>query len=164
MNAELNELITNFLNFLNEEYHSLVKIKVFLLGIPELISNGKINQLEFQNFLEKYELQTASMIYEKNRFKDQIAEKLSTSREEVNFKVLVNLGFHDFEDIGRRVLRISNEITLLLVKISVYLKNFTRMQQEFKRLNHFLSHNDYSPRGESAFTAYNPGRNFYGEA
>ncbi|MCP5102918.1 MAG: hypothetical protein GY950_06055 [bacterium] len=160
--VKLNTIVENFLTFLAEEYRYLTRIKLFLVKVPEMIVNGDINQLEFQDFLEKYELETARFIFEKNRFKEEIARELQSPIEEITFKRLAGLGHRGFEDKGLRVLRISNEINLLLLKISVYLKNFSRMQDEFKRLNNFLYQGDYSARG--AEPSYNPGGNFYVEA
>ena len=103
-----------------------------------------------------------SFLAEKNWHLEKIAEKLNIKKEQVNFKLLVTMGYKEFEDKGRRVLRISNEITLLLYKISVYMKNYLKPQQEFMRLNNFLYQKDYSPRGVEV--PYHPGKNFYGEA
>jgi hypothetical protein len=157
-------IIQDFLTFLAEEYSYLTRIKVFLLKVPELITSGQVNELEFQNFLEKYELETSRFLYEKNRFKEEIARELNLPIEQVTFRRLVNLGYRGFEDKGRRVLKVSNEISLLLLKISIYLKNFARMQNEFRRLNTFLYQHDYSARGTDSSYSYTPGRNFHGEA
>jgi hypothetical protein len=151
-----------FLSFLAEEYDYLTKIKIFLIRIPELIAAGDINELEFQNFLEKYEVETAHFLHEKNRYKERIAKQLNIPVQQVTFNKLVQLGYREFEDKAWRVLKITNDINLLLVKISVYLRNFAKLQNEFKRLNSFLYQNDYSARG--APTSYSPGRNFHGEA
>lgn len=37
----MNELVKKYLDFLDEEFQYLTKIKLFLLGIPELIANGE---------------------------------------------------------------------------------------------------------------------------
>lgn len=154
--------IEKFLNFLSEEYDYLTRIKLFLVRIPELIAKGDINELEFQQFMEKYEVETAHYVREKTRYKELIAKQSGIPADEVTFKMLEKLGYPEFADKGRRVLKISNEISLLLMKIAVYLRNFAKMQDEFRRLNSFLYQNDYSHRGASP--SYNPGRNFYGEA
>lgn len=158
----MKDAIEKFLNFLSEEYEYLVKIKVFLVRIPELIAKGDINNLEFQSFLEKYEVETAHFLHEKNLYKEKIAKHMNIPAQQLTFNKLVQLGYKEFEDKGWRILHISNEINLLLVKISVYLRNFSRLQNEFKRLNSFLYQNDYSARGAAA--PYSPGRNFHREA
>ena len=162
LNMNTDEIIKDFSSFLEEKYQAFVKIKRFLVGIPELFANGNITHLEFQNFMEKYELETARFISEKNQYQQEIAEKLHIAKEQVNFKSLVNLGYREFRDTGRKVLSISNEITLLLYKISIYMKNYAKLQQEFMRLNNFLYQKDYSAKGVEM--SYDPGRNFYGEA
>ena len=162
MDTNLNEIVTEFAGFLERKYHYLTRIKLFLVGVPELFTDNKINQVEFQNFMDKYELETARYLSEKNWYQEKIAEHLNIKKEQVNFKLLVNLGFSEFEDKGRNVLRISNEITLLLFKIAVYMKNYLKLQREFSRLNTFLDQKDYSPRGVQV--SVSPGRNFYGEA
>jgi hypothetical protein len=149
---------------LSEEYSYLTKIKIFLIKIPGLITNGDINELEFQNFLEKYELETSRFLYEKNRYKDKIADELKLKPEQVTFRMLVSMGFEDFRDKGHRVLRITNEITLLLLKTSVYMKNFSNLQREFRRLNNFLYQGDYNARGTEPSHSYSPGGKFHGEA
>lgn len=160
----MKELIKEFSEFLAEEYRHLTRVKVFLMKVPRLIGEGEIDQIEFQNFLEKYEVQNSHFINEKKRFNHQIAEKLNIEPEEVSLSRLVRMGYRELNDIGHRVVRISNDISMLLLKISIFLKNFSRMQQEFKRLNHFLHQNDYSPRGVAMEPVYRTGRNFYGEA
>lgn len=160
----MDTLVNDFLNFLADEYRYLVKIKVFLVGVPKLITESKINEQEFQVFLEKYEVETAHYLFEKKRFLEQIAQRLKVSVQQVNFKYLVRLGYQGFNDKGRRVLRITNEIKQLLIKVAIFLRNFQRMQQEFRRLNSFLYQHDYSSMGHSKDVAYTPGRNYYGEA
>lgn len=160
----MKETVRNFLTFLSEEYSYLTKIKIFLIKIPKLITNGDINELEFQEFLEKYELETSRFVFEKNRYKEKLAEELNLRQDQVNFRMLVSMGFDEFRDKGRRVLRITNEITLLLLKTSVYIKNFSNLQREFKRLNTFLYQGDYNARGTEPSHTYRPGGKFYGEA
>lgn len=160
----MKETVRNFLNFLSEEYSYLTNIKLFLLKIPKLITSGDINELEFQRFLEKYELETLRFVQERNQFKENIAEELHLRPEQVTYKMLVSMGFDDFTELGSRVLRMTNEITMLLLKTSVYLKNFSRLQGEFMRLNNFLYRHDYSARGTESSYNYKPGMNFYGEA
>lgn len=160
----MDALINDFLNFLSEEYSYLVKIKVFLVNVPQMITGNKINEVEFQAFLEKYEVETSRYVFERKRFKDQIAQKLNIPAEQVNFTYLVRLGYREFDEKARRVLRITNDINQLLFKIAIFLRNFHRLQQEFKRLNSFLYQHDYTSRGQTVASAYTPGKNFYGEA
>jgi hypothetical protein len=162
----MDELIKEYLSFLAEQYGYLTKIKLFLNRIPQMIVKGEVNQLEFQGFLEKYEVQNAHFIYEKNRFQQRIGERMRVTPEQVTFKLLVHVGHRQFEDKGRRLLRITNEIKMQLVKISIYMKNFARMQEDFRRLSNFLYQNDYTPRGTAGGNPYltNTGRNYYGEA
>ncbi|MGE5343867.1 MAG: hypothetical protein ACM3SY_20545 [Candidatus Omnitrophota bacterium] len=160
----MNELINEFLEFLNQENQYLSQVKLFLMGIPERIAAGEISQMDFQAFLEKYEVQNAHMVYEKNRFKEKIGEQLNIKTDQVSFRLLVHIGHREFEETGRVLLKHTNEISMLLMKISIFLKNFEKMQMEFKRLNSYLFQNDYSPRGLSAEHYCRPGRNFYGEA
>lgn len=160
----MKETIRNFLNFLSEEYSYLTNIKIFLVKIPKLITDGDINELEFQKFLEKYELESLRFVKEQNNFKEKIAEEMNLRPEQVSYRMLVSMGFEEFSELGRRVLRIINEITMLLMKASVFLKNFSRLQGEFTRLNNFLYQHDYSARGTEASHTYKPGMNFYGEA
>jgi hypothetical protein len=162
MNTNTDEIIKEFLSFLEEQIQVLTKIKLFLVSIPKLFTNGKISELEFQTFLEKYELETAAFIAEKNQYSKQIAEKLNIANDQVNFKLLVNLGYRKFKDRGLKMISISNEITLLLYKISIYMKNYSKLQRQFLSLNSFLHQKDYSARGVEI--PYIPGRNFYGEA
>jgi hypothetical protein len=162
MNMNEDEIIKEFLSFLAEKYQALTKIKLFLVGVPELFANGKITEQVFQTFLEKYELETAKFISEKNHYQQEIAKKLNITKEQVNFNLLVDLGHKEFKDISRKVLSISNEISLLLYKIAIYMKNFSKLQQEFIRLNNFLFQKDYSAKGVEM--SCDPGRNFYGEA
>ena len=162
MNMNADEIIKEFLNFLVEKYQALTKIKLFLVGIPELFANGKITEQEFQTFLEKYELETAKFISGKNHYQQEIAKKLNITKEQVNFKLLVDLGYKEFKDINRKALSISNEISLLLYKIAIYMKNFSKLQQEFMLLNNFLSQKDYSAKWVEM--SCDPGRNFHGEA
>jgi hypothetical protein len=89
---------------------------------------------------------------------------MNVAPEQVTFLLLARLGYRDFEEKGHRVLKVSNEIAMLLLKISIYMRNFSRLRQEFKHLNHFLYQNDYSSRGTAVENRYNPGKNFYGEA
>ncbi len=158
----MNEIIIRFLQFLAEEHNYLVSIRKFLSEIPALITSGQITEFEFQNFLEKHELQTARFIFDKNQYRAEIAKSINTAAENINFKLLVKMGFREFESKGRKVLKISNEISRELVKISIFLRNFSKLQTELKRLNNFLIQKDYSPRGVES--TYAPGRNFYGEA
>jgi hypothetical protein len=160
----MKETVRNFLNFLSEEYSYLTNIKIFLIKIPRLITSNDINELEFQKFLEKYELESLRFVKEQNNFKEKIGEELNLRPEQVTYRMLVSMGFDEFADLGRRVLRITNEITMLLMKASVYLKNFSRLQGEFMRLNNFLYQHDYSARGTESSYTYKPGMNFYGEA
>lgn len=159
---KLKQEVGSFLNFLSEEYSYLTRIKLFLVNIPDLITTGEITQVEFQNFLEKFELETASFVYEKNRHKERISRLLNISPDELTFRQLVKLGFKEFEEKGFRVLRMTNEINMQLLKISVFMKNFSKLQSDFKRLNSFLYQNDYSARGSE--TTYNPGGSLYMEA
>ncbi|HLP58821.1 MAG TPA: hypothetical protein VK186_08330 [Candidatus Deferrimicrobium sp.] len=162
----MNEILTNFLKFLAEEYDYLVRIKLFLVGVPEMITTGKINEHEFRGFMEKYELETARLLFEKNRFKELIAAQLNIPPGQLSLKLLVNMGHKEFEEIGLQVLKITNEISLLLLKVSIYLANFSKLQNEFKRLNNFLYRNDYTAAARGGEPAYNytPGGKFYGEA
>jgi hypothetical protein len=162
----MNDVIKDFLEFLSDEYSYLLKIKLFLLEIPDLITNGNINELEFQGFLEKYEVETAKFVFEKNRHKELIANKLHIKPEQVTLKLLVHLGHNEFEEKGRKVLKISNDISMNLMKVAVYIRNFSKMQHEFQRLNNFLYQKDYTPSGVTRQNAYNynRGRNYYGEA
>ena len=68
---KMNETVRDFLAFLSEEYSYLTKIKIFLVKIPKLITDGDINELEFQEFLEKYELESSHFVYEKNRCREK---------------------------------------------------------------------------------------------
>ncbi len=160
----MDELIRDFLDFLAAEYKYLDQVKVFLTDIPEMITDGRINELEFQNFIEKYEIQNAHLLYEKNRYKEKIGEKLNIKKEQVSFRLLVKMGYRDFDSIGRNELKISNEISMSLLRISIFLRNYAKLQYEFKRLNSFLFQHDYSSRGVAVEYTYRPGRNFYGEA
>jgi hemerythrin-like domain-containing protein len=160
----MKETVRNFLNFLSEEHSYLTNIKIFLIKIPKLITSGDINELEFQKFLEKYELESLRFVKEQKHFKEKISEELNLRPEQVTYRMLVSMGFDEFSELGRRVLRITNEITMLLLKTSVYLKNFSRLQGEFMRLNNFLYRHDYSARGTESSYTYKPGMNFYGEA
>jgi len=160
----MKETVQNFLAFLSEEYSYLTKIKIFLVKIPGLITDGDINELEFQEFLEKYELESSRFVYEKNRYKEKIAGELNLEPEQITFRMLANMGFDEFRDKGRQVLRITNEITLLLLKTSIYMKNFSNLQREFRRLNNFLYQRDYNARGTEPSHSYRPGGKFYGEA
>ncbi|MCX6580654.1 MAG: hypothetical protein NT166_10785 [Candidatus Aminicenantes bacterium] len=162
----MNEILENFLKFLAEEYDYLVKIKLFLLDVPDMITTGKINEPEFRDFMEKYELETARFLFEKNRFKESIAGQLNIPPGQATFKMLVNLGRREFEETGAKVIKITNEISKLLLRISIYLDNFSKLQNKFKRFNNFLYRNDYSAaaRGVELSHNYTPGRNFYGEA
>jgi hypothetical protein len=156
------EVVNQFLTFLDEKYAYLTRIKLFLAGVPDLFTNGQITGTEFQTFLEKYELETAKFLAEKQWYQEKIAEGLNLEAEQITFKLLVSLGFNEFEEKGRRVLRISNEITLLLFKISIYMKNFLKLQREFMQVNNFLVQKDYSAKGVEI--SYDPGRTFYREA
>jgi len=162
----MNEETKNYLTFLNEEFSYLLKIKLFLLEIPGMITRGDINQLEFQSFLEKYEMEMSRFLFEKNRHKENIAQKMRVKADQVTFKLLVHVGNKDFEAMGRKIVKITNEITMHLFKVSVYMQNFAKMQMEFKRLNSFLYQNDYSAAGLGRDNIYNfnSGRNFVGEA
>ena len=163
---KLDEYVNQYLQFLSEEYGYLVKIKLFLLDMPGMITGGNINELEFQGFMEKYEVETSRYLFEKNRHRKAIAEVLRIPIEEITFKFLVGLGYREFENKGHRVLKITNEITMQLLKVSVYIRSFSQMNQEMKRLNNFLYQSDYSPSGldtQGAYS-YSRGRNFYGEA
>ncbi len=162
----MKELTKDFLSFLCEEYSYLEKVKLFLAEIPQLIANGSISQMEFQMFLEKYEVETSRYLFERNKYKEQIALKLHVQKDQVTFKLLVHLGYTEFEEKGLNLLKITNEIKMFLMKISIYLQNFARMQLEFKRLNNFLYQKDYSPHSVKTEGPYNfnRGRNFHGEA
>lgn len=162
----MKELMNEFLSFLSEEYSYLEDVRSFLIEIPQLIANGSISQLEFQMFLEKYEVQTSRYIFERNRYREAIAARLHIQIDQVTFKLLVHVGYSAFEEKGLHLLKISNEIKMLLLKISIYLQNFAKMQLEFKRLNNFLYQKDYSPHSVKTDGPYNfnRGRNFYGEA
>lgn len=163
---KLDEYVNQYLQFLSQEYGYLVKIKLFLLDVPGMIADGNINELEFQGFMEKYEVETSRYLFEKNRHRQDIADLLRISRDEVTFKFLVGLGYREFENKGHRVLKISNEITMQLLKVSVYIRSFAQMNQEMKRLNNFLYQSDYSPTGMETQNAYSysRGRNYVGEA
>ncbi|MCP4213733.1 MAG: hypothetical protein GY765_03705 [bacterium] len=158
----MNKTTNDYLVFLNEQYKDLTKVKQFLSGVPKLLTSGMINQMEFQNFLEKYEMESAGLLFEENRLKQALADGLRIKPQQVSFKLLVKIGHREFEEIGRRVLRITNEIKMLMMKVAVYLKSFTRLQQEMASLNNFLYQEDYSARGVER--PYTPGRRFYGEA
>jgi len=158
----MDTLMKEFSDFLAEELQFLTNIKLFLARVPELLTSGEITQIEFQEFLEKYEIETARFLFEKNDYKDQIAEKLAISPAYFTFNLLAQLGFREFEDLSRRIFKAANEIGVQLVKVSIYLKNFTKLQQDFRRLNNFLYQKDYSLRGVDS--PYSPGRNFYREA
>jgi hypothetical protein len=163
---KLDETVNQFSKFLSEEYGYLLKIKLFLLDVPGMITAGNINELEFQGFLEKYEVETSRFLFEKNRYKEEIAGLLNVPREQVTFKLLVSLGYLEFDNKAHRVLKIANEITMNLLKVSVFIRNFARMNQEMKRLNTFLYQEDYSPTGmeTGGSYTYQRGGNFYGEA
>lgn len=163
---KLDEHVNQYLQFLSQEYSYLVKIKLFLLDVPGMIADGNINELEFQGFMEKYEVETSRFLFEKNRHRQTIADLLHIPLDKVTFKFLVSLGYREFENKGHRVLKITNEITMQLLKVSVYIRSFAQMNQEMKRLNNFLYQSDYSPNGlESHGTySYSRGRNFVGEA
>ena len=160
----MNETVRDFLAFLSEEYSYLTKIKIFLVKIPRLITDGDINELEFQEFMEKYELESSRFVYEKNRYREKIAGELNLEPGQISFRMLASMGFDEFRDIGHRVLQITNEITLLLLKTSIYMKNFSNLQREFRRLNNFLYQGDYNARGTEPSQPYRPGGKFYGEA
>ncbi len=158
----MKELMNGFSAFLLEEYNYLAQIKVFLQRMPELITSGQVTQFEFQNFLEKYELETYRFVAEKNKYKEQISQSLNIPVHQISFKLLVGMGFRQFQEVGRKVLRAANEISMLLMKVSVYMRTFSQMQGDFKRLNNFLYRKDYSVRGQES--QYDPGQNFYREA
>jgi hypothetical protein len=162
----MKELTNEFLTFLSEEYDYLENVKSFLVEIPALIANGSISQMEFQMFLEKYEVQTSRYIFERNKYREGIAAKLHVKKDQVTFQLLVHVGYPEFEEKGLKLLKITNEIKMHLLKITIYLRNFAKMQLEFKRLNNFLYQKDYSPRSVETDGPYNfnRGRNFHGEA
>lgn len=162
----MKELMKDFLSFLSEEYGYLEEVKAFLVQIPELIANGRISQMEFQMFLEKYEVQTSRYLFERNKHIEAIAAQMHVPKDQVSFSLLVHVGYKEFEEKGLNLFKITNEIKMHLLKITIFLQNFAKMQLEFKRLNNFLYQKDYSPRSVKAEGPYNfnRGRNFYGEA
>lgn len=162
MDTNLTSTVKEFLGFLNEECDYLERVKLLMVRIPELISNGGITQMEFHDFLETFEIETSRYLNEKSKYKETLAGLLKTTTGDITFKLLVALGFPEFEETGRRVLRLGNEIKLLMLKITIFQNNFNKLQSGFKRLNNFLYQSDYSPRGSEP--RYAPGRNFYMEA
>jgi len=71
------------------------------------------------------------------------------------------LGYTEFSELGRKIIPLAQENSNLLLQVSVYLKNYARLNQAFMGLNNFFRRESYSP----AEMRRNPiGQNFFSEA
>lgn len=145
----MNELINNFSTFLTKECEELERIKTFLFELPDQISHGRTHAFDFQKYLEQHEIKTRRILEEKNRYLSTIAQHMNAPEEKVTLDFLYRLGYEEFHRLKVKLNQLSTEIAYLLLKCSIFLKNYARMNSKFKQINNFLLQSDYTIRGEN---------------
>jgi len=143
----MNELINDFLGFLDDELNYLTGVSNFLETIPKLITENRIKEYEFGNFLEKYELELYRIASKKKSFFMRLAHYYNIDVVELNLSYLIKMGHKEFIDTGRNIIKLSNRIKLLLLKVSIYLEKFKQLNTNMKTLNKFLFQNNYASDG-----------------
>lgn len=141
------DAVNDFYAFLDEETKRLLKIRDFLMTIPERITTGEITSFEFQNFVETYELETYRFHNTKMDHMRKVTVALNIPAEELSFQTLIKMGYTDFNKIAPEFIAITNQIKSMLLKTTIFIKNFMRLNQELMRLNNYLLQNDYSRKG-----------------
>ncbi len=139
--------VKDFYDFLDVETKRLLKIRDFIATIPDRITRGEITTIEFQNFVETYELETYKFHNTKQDHIKKVTESLNIPAEELSFQLLVKMGYTDFIKLAPEFIAITDQIKSMLLKTSIFIKNFMRLNQELMKLNNYLLQNDYSRQG-----------------
>ena len=140
-------IIKAFYELLENELTYLETVNRFLETVPSLIAHNKITNYEFNNFLEQYELEVYRIATEKKRYFIQIAKYLNIEIADLSFNLIAKAGYREFLDIGKRIIRISNKIKLTLLKVSIYISKFSKLNSDLGKINQFLLQNNYSAKG-----------------
>lgn len=143
----MNGVIKEFFVFLEGELAYLNNVNKFLESVPKLITGNKIDSFEFGNFLEKYEMEVYKIASRKKNILIKIAAYYKIDVVELNFTYISNSGHKEFIELGREVFRISNKIKFTLLKVSIYLTKFSKLNNDLKSVNRFLFQDNYSSNG-----------------
>lgn len=160
----MKETIREFSALLKNELNFLLAVKAFLATIPEALEKGDVLIRDFQLFMEKYEYDSHCLLAEKNHLLKEIAALLNIAVENLNLPLLVNMGYGEFEDIQIKIHKTTNEVSLQLLKISIFLKNYARLNTEQLGFNSFLFQSNYSDSLTNKKFNSRKGQRFYGEA
>lgn len=143
----MNGVIKDFFVFLENELSYLEKVSQFLDSVPKLITGNRIDSYEFGNYLEKYELEVYRIASQKKGLLLQLAAYYKIDVTDVSFTYISNSGHKEFLQIGKKIFDISNRIKFTLLKVSIYLAKFTKLNNDLKKVNRFLFQDNYSASG-----------------
>jgi len=127
----MNGVIKEFFVFLENELSYLENVSKFLDSVPKLITGNRIDSYEFGNYLEKYELEVYRIASQKKGLLLQLAAS----------------GHKEFIEMGKKIFAVSNRIKFTLLKVSIYLSKFTKLNNDLKKVNRFLFQDNYSASG-----------------
>ncbi len=144
----MNEPYLSFYRLLEEEAAALTQASDLLSDLPERLGGEEILTREFSNVLERLEVRMLRLHGQKQDTIRQLAGLLEVPPSGVTFALLATRGHPEFAGIGVALLRLARDLNRQIFRLTVFLKNQRRFQQEWAQLNRFLSGETYSAQGE----------------
>ena len=148
----MKDKIEEFLVFLNQSINELEKMNKFIKTIPQLIESDKINLIEYQNKIEGFELIIYKIMSQKLVFIKDISNSLNIKPNELNMKLLYNMGFTKITTLYNKLQNLTNSLPYSILKATVYLKNYMNLNRKFQNINSILNNTSYTFKGEELKT------------
>jgi len=148
----MKDKIEDFLIFLNQSIDELEKMNAFIKQIPQLIESDKINLNEYQNKIENFELKIYKIMSQKLVYIKDISNSLNIKPNELNMKLLYNMGFTKITTLYNKLQNLTNNLPYSILKATVYLKNYMSLNRRFQNINSILNNTSYTYKGEELKT------------
>lgn len=148
MNEVIDDVLKKFYEFLELELTYLKDANNFLKTIPDMIVKNKLKDFEFGNFIEKYEMEVYKIALKKKDFLIEISEYYGVDANEISITYLDKVSDFGYMNLKKEIIKLSNMIVDNLLKVSIYLNRFAKLNGDLKKINGFLYQGNYASDGE----------------
>lgn len=145
----MNETNKALQTIFTEEYELLLHIRNFLLLLPQLMANSRLQEMEPFNFMETNEVRCRDLLQRKQIAMAAVATELGVPVSRITFTLLAQSDEgSEFAALGLQLNQMARELSFALLKSSIYLKNFSHLNQSLQRLVDMFQSRGYSREGQ----------------